>query len=405
MRILIINRWTDEFADYKRYINHETHQIGYITNATHGASLSTSECHIEIVENFDDTDNIVAAARRCHSILGSVDVVLALSEFDLLTAAHVREALSAPGHDVAATLLFRDKVRMKRALEKNGIPFPRYRAVDSVDEVASFASDHDGAIVVKPRMGAASTDCYIIQPGADPAGELAGKDLSHYEVEEFVAGPIWHVDGLMHHDKPAFAIASRYLNTCYDFAQGTELGSIVQRGPRADQVVEFAIQCLTGLGLSDGAFHIEVIEGPEGLVFLEVGARIGGGEIPFVCRDVYGVDLVGDWIRIILGDEPQTVPSIGIHEHAGFLMLPEPVGRRLRSRTSLLGRISGLYAEELPDVGHLFDGQGGYDTILGRFRYRGDSAEAVERAILDTLARYSYTFEDTADNKPAPVAS
>lgn len=125
-----------------------------------------------------------------------------------------------------------------------------------------------------------------------------------------------------------------------------------------------------------------------------VGARVGGGEIPFVCRDVYGVDLVGDWIRLELGEQPQTLPA-RTREYGGFLMLPEPVGARLLQRPSLVGAIPGLYAEELPDPGHLFTGDGGYDTILGRFRfrYRCASPGAVEAAILATLDQYRCTFE------------
>jgi hypothetical protein len=38
----------------------------------------------------------------------------------------------------------------------------------------------------------------------------------------------------------------------------------------------------------------------------------------------------------------------------------------------------------------VFDGKGGYDDILGRFRYRGGSEEEIESAIVDTLLRFHY---------------
>lgn len=113
-------------------------------------------------------------------------------------------------------------------------------------------------------------------------------------------------------------------------------------------------------------------------------------------HEVYGVDLVGDWIRVELGDEPQTVPTKTLHTYAGFLMLPEPVGQRICYGSSMLQRVPELYAEVLPAVGHVFDGTGGYDTLLGRFRYRGATARAVEQAIRATLANYEYHLEDAA---------
>ena len=399
MRVLIINRWSDDFADYGRYLDHEAHQVTYVTVAGHRPLIPAAAGHVEVVADPADAEAVVAAARRCHLAAGGTDLVLALSEFDLLVAARVREELGVPGADSAAVLRFRDKTVMKAAVADAGIRIPAYRTVDTAEEAARFASGHQGPVMLKPRTGAASSGCILLAPGADAVGELAGHDLTGYEAEEFVDGPIWHVDGLLRNGAPVFALASRYLNTCFDFGRGTPLGSVVQHGPEADRMLEFALRSLQALGLETGAFHLEAIQHADGPVFLEVGARVGGGEIPFVCRDVYGVDLIGDWIRLELGEQPLTVPAAAV-EHGGFLMLPEPVGMQLLDRPSLVGTVPGLYAEVLPDPGHVFTGEGGYDEILGRFRFRADTADAVETAILATIDRYRYTA-----TRPCPVAS
>lgn len=400
MRLLIINRWDDDFADYGQYIDHQEHQVAYVTTADHSPFVPSGCRHVEIIEDPDDVGRVVDAAARCHDALGGIDRVLALSEFDLLTAAEIREKLSIPGQGTETTLLFRDKTKMKLALGTAGLKVPAFRAIDTAEEIEFFARTHGGAIVVKPRTGAASKGCIVLPEGADISHELsAGTNLSHHEVEEFLTGPIWHVDGLMRRGAPLLALASRYINTCYDFLLGQPLGSVVQSGPVAERVSAFAVQCLSVLGLRNGAFHVEVIEHADGMAFLEVGARVGGGEIPFVLRDVYGVDLIGDWIHVELGDNPQTVPVATPHEYAGFLMLPEPIGRRIRSRPSMVGRIPGLYDEVLPAIGHVFDGKGGYNAILGRFRYRGATPEAVEQAVYATLADYAYVLEDCVGPK------
>lgn len=393
MRVLVINRWNDDFADYGRYIDVHRHELAYVTIPGHAPLIPDGTRHVEFVDDLTDLDLVLAAAQQCRKAVGGFDRVLALSEFDLLTGARVREVLDVPGPDTAATLRVRDKPTMKQVLGAAGVRVPRHAPVSNAAEVAAFAAATGGAVAVKPRTGAASIGCVCLPAGVDAERALAGTDLTGYQVDEFLDGPIWHVDGLLRHGAVVFSKPSRYVNTCYDFAQGRPLGSVVRAGSTADAVDRFAAHCLHVLGLRDGAFHLEVIETRSGLAFLEVGARVGGGEIPFVLRDAYGVDLVGDWIRIELGEEPRTVPGTNHAGHTGFLMIPEPVGQRLVSRESMVGRVPHLYAEELPEPGHVFDGHGGYDILLGRFRYRASNASAIDEAIDATLGAYHYRLE------------
>jgi biotin carboxylase len=394
----MLNRYCDEFADYGRYLDHTAHRVSYVTVPGHVPMIPPQRGHIETVDSFKDPEPVLAAAERCHRAAGPFDAVLALSEFDLLTGARVRELLGVPGPDVRATLLVRDKTVMKEAVARAGLRVPRYATVRSADDVAAFARSCAGPVVVKPRTGAASVGVVVVRDASDPLPDLSGgaPEGGHpeeaYEVEEFLEGPIWHVDGLRHRGATVFRLASRYLGTCHGFTLGEPLGSVVVRDTEADAVADFADRCLDALGLADGPYHLEVIQHPDGLAFLEVGARVGGGEIPFVLHEVYGVDLFHEWIRVLLGEDPVGIPASGPdpQEHAGFLMLPEPKGRTLLSRESMLGRVPHLYAEELPRPGHHFDGSGGYETILGRFRYRGPSAKDVEQAIMETIASYAF---------------
>ncbi|WP_255950793.1 ATP-grasp domain-containing protein [Streptomyces odontomachi] len=393
MRVLMLNRYSDEFADYGRYLDHTAHQVSYVTVTDHVPMIPPQRGHIETVGSFKDPDPVLTAAERCHRAAGPFDAVLALSEFDLLTGARVRELLGVPGPDVHATLLVRDKTVMKEAVARAGLRIPRYATVRSADDVTAFARSCAGPVVVKPRTGAASVGVVVVKDASDPLPDLSGGAQDEgYEVEEFLDGPIWHVDGLRHQGGSVFRLASRYLGTCHGFTLGEPLGSVVAHDAEADAVADFADRCLDALGLAEGPYHLEVIQHPDGLAFLEVGARVGGGEIPFVLHEVYGIDLFQEWIRVLLGEAPVGIPASGPDPqlYAGFLMLPEPEGHTLLSRTSMLGRVPHLYAEELPQPGHHFDGSGGYEAILGRFRFRGPSAKDVEQAILETIASYHY---------------
>ncbi|MFJ7625096.1 acetyl-CoA carboxylase biotin carboxylase subunit family protein [Streptomyces sp. NPDC097595] len=397
MHILILNRYSDAFADYARYVDHRAHTVSYVTVSGHVPMIPAhSRGHVEVVDSLTGTETVLRAAGRCHRAAGAFDAVLAMSEFDLLTAAAVREAFAAPGPDIHSTLRFRDKAVMKEAVAKAGLRVPRFEPVRSLADVAAFARTCPGPVVVKPRTGAASAGVTVLPAGAEPAPGLLGPPAEEYEAEEFCAGPIWHIDGLRYRGETTCRFASRYIGTCHGFAQGEPLGSVLHRDGTAERLADFSDDCLDALGLTDGPFHLEAVQHEEGPVFLEVGARVGGGEIPFVLQEVYGLDLFREWVRVLLGARPAgPVAAAAATEHVGFLMLPEPVGHTLVSRTGLVGRIPHLYAEELPDPGHRFDGKGGYEHILGRFRYRAASAESVERAIEDTLTAYHYELTGT----------
>ncbi|PKT69330.1 biotin carboxylase [Streptomyces populi] len=389
---MIINRYSDDFADYGKYLDHLRHTVSYVTVAGHVPMIPEGAGHVETVADVSDADSVLVAAGLCHRAAGRFDAVLALSEFDLLTAAQVREKFGCAGMDTAATLLFRDKARMKAALAESGVRSPRFATVESVPEVTAFAAALSGPVVVKPRSGAASAGCVVLAEDDDATEVLGGLDLTDHEVEEYVEGPIWHVDGLRYEGEDVFTLPSRYLNTCLGFTQGQWLGSVVQDGPAAERAKALAAEALDALRLTDGPYHLELIEHRDGFVFLEVGARVGGGEIPFTVRDVYGVDLFAEWVRIALGERPSAVPAApGVY--AGFLMFPEPVGHRLVARSSMTDGIPHLYAEQLPDPGRAFTGDGGYEEILGRFRYRGPSPRAVEQAVTRTAAEYAYELE------------
>lgn len=394
MRLLILNRHSDPFAEYDRYVDHQEHEVSYVTVPDHVPMVRQVSRHLEVLPSLGDEQQVLRAAERCHREAGPFDAVFAQSEFDLLTAAAVRELLSVPGPGVQATRLFRDKPRMKEAVADAGLRVPRFTPVTSLAQVVEFARTCGGGVVAKPRTGAASGGVVVIEPGTDPAAALAGVDLAEYEAEEHVSGPIWHVDGLRYQGRTSFQVSSQYVGTCYGFARGEPLASVVRLDEKADLVGTFASRCLDALDLRDGPFHLEVIESADGPVFLEVGARVGGGEIPFVLHDVYGVDLVGDWFRVLMSQPPRTLPEEAPREHAGFLMLPEPVGQTLVSRQSLLERVECLYAEVLPEPGYHFDGTGGYDELLGRFRYRGPSAKHVSDAVVETLRTYHYVLTE-----------
>lgn len=390
--LLVINRWDDEFARYHEYIDHARNRVTYITAAAaRGAVVQGLAADMRVVEDLGSTAEVTTLAGDLAARHGRIERIIAMSEFDLDLAADLRARLGVPGPAPQATRLVRDKLAMKQRVNAAGIRVPRVSPALDPAAVHDFVREVGFPLIAKPRTGAASQGVQKIETPGALERALRALDPAQDELEEFVAGAIYHVDGLVAAGRLVASRPARYLNTCLDFALGLPLGSVGVDDPDVNRELErVTADVLAALELDTGVYHLEVIRAGEprpGWVFLEIGGRVGGGEIPFVWRDVYGIDLVASWVRLQL-DQAVEVPLRD--EVAGFAMIPEPreVPCEVVERNSMLGLLPTLYAEVLPSKGDRLDGRGGYEHIGGRFRFRGWSSSAVERDVRIAMDAY-----------------
>lgn len=404
--ILIINRWDDDFSRYDEYIDHHKHRVAYVTNPA-GSQIVRQDLArgIEVVPDITDRQAVVAAAQKLARELGPFTKVLALSEFDLDTGAAVREALRTPGVSPQQVRRFKDKVVMKQAMAAAGLRAPQYLPLAEAPDAAALVAGLGLPLILKPRVGASSRGVVKVETEAQLAAALADLHPQDYECEQYIEGPIYHVDGLVRDGELLFHTVSRYINTCLSFNHGIPLGSVlVEDSALRTTIVRFTGAVLRALELTSGAFHLEVILGPGNeLYFLEIGARVGGGEIPFLGQTLFGLDMMRAWVDIELGQETEYLRAVDGGRLGGFLMIPEPrsVPACLVSVSSLAGKVDGLLKETLPPVGHVFDGKGGYEHISGRFLFAGTSSRAVEAAIQSAIAQFSMVTEHVQPSGPA----
>lgn len=393
---LVINRFDDEFGEYHRFLPPAGGRLVYI--ARPGATAPLASEHTLAIQVVPDTsiETVLPVARELSSRWGPFAGVVGLSEFDVLTAAQVREDLGVAGDRPSFVLRFRDKPLMKRLVAAAGLRAPMFSDVTPRSRATELVGAVGLPMIVKPRAGAASAGVRRVDTTTELERilEQAEPDL---ECEEFVDGVISHVDGLRRDGEFHFVTASSYVNTCLDFANGLPLGSVLLGPGRArDEILKFAGSCLDALGLENGPFHLEVIRTPAGeLVFLEVGLRPGGAEVPFLHRDLLGVDLYGEAFRVTLGLPPMVDPVPELDGSGGWVIFPEPrpLPSRVVEATSLLALVPEVYAERVPLAGEVFDGTGVYHHVGGSFRLRGTSEAVVRRAIAEVVARYRLTAE------------
>jgi hypothetical protein len=340
MRILVLHRVPDSFVLYASNIDHVRHDVTYVSVPDRWATLPDGVPARRLSR--PGTGDTAAEVLAAVSGLPKPDLVIALSEYDLIPAARVREALGVPGDTERGVLPTRDKVVMKSAVAAAGLRVPRFAPLAAALATGASGVPWHGPTVLKPLAGASSEgistypDVAATLAAAGREGSPAAPDA--FEIEEFVEGPIIHVDGLMTAAEPVAIQASRYVGTCLGYAQGMPLGSVqVGTGPA---VVDWARRCLRAVGIDNGPFHLEGIETAAGLVFLEVGARAGGADVVGTFELATGVHMPSAQLRGLVEDSvslpPARVPEPD--ERYGWFVIP---GHTLGSRYC---RISGEQA-------------------------------------------------------------
>ncbi|MNV44058.1 hypothetical protein D3C71_1358020 [compost metagenome] len=93
--------------------------------------------------------------------------------------------------------------------------------------------------------------------------------------------------------------ASRYVGTCLAYAKGEPLGSF--HFPLSPVMRDWTSKILAAVGIRNGSFHLEAIDSSEGLVFLEVGNRVGGADVVATFELATGVHLPSEELRILVG--------------------------------------------------------------------------------------------------------
>ncbi|MEV6165596.1 hypothetical protein AB0L71_27510 [Streptomyces sp. NPDC052052] len=231
--------------------------------------------------------------------------VIAVHERAVLLAAEMRSEFGLAGMDYETAARFRDKVRMKEAVRAAGAAaVPGFAALDTPDDLTKVDWS-TGRKVIKSRWGLAAKDLYIVESLEEARRIVSGLDLSgsHYEVEEFVKGQIYHCDSVVRDGHILFRSVGKYLADPASYSPGSLFGTVlVGDGELHKRICELNAEVLSALGLQDGTTHLELFHtDADELVFCEVAGRPPGGIIPPVIQAQYGFNIVETQIRLDAG--------------------------------------------------------------------------------------------------------
>ena len=274
----------------------------------------------------------------CEQVLNTVswmmrgrrfDRVVALDEFDQEIAALVREHVRMPGMGITATAFYRDKLAMRTAAREKGFAVPDFTRVVNYDELREFMSRVPSPWLLKPRTSASALGIRKIHEPEQlwRALDDLGDRQSHFVLERFVPGDIYHVDSVVSEGEVVFSAVHKYGKPPMQVMHegGVFTTRTLERGSREwKALTELNEKLAPGLGLVRGVTHGEYIRAHEDgkFYFLEIAARVGGAFIVDLVQAATGLNLWREWARIevaYLRGKPYVIPQT-YEEYAGSVL-------------------------------------------------------------------------------------
>jgi biotin carboxylase len=259
----------------------------------------------------------------------AIDRIVALDDYDVATAAALREHLRLPGLGESRVRHFRDKLAMRGAARQAGILVPEFTAVFNYDRLRDFMARVPPPWVLKPRFDAGAMGIRKLHDGERLWRTLdeLGDQQSYYLLEQFVPGDVFHVDSLWWADAPVFSIASQYGAPPLAITQGGGIfntRTLARDAEPGRTLLARNADLLRALGLGQGVSHTEFIRAhADGrFYFLETAARVGGANIDRMVKAATDIELWGEAARIVVADLRGAAYQLPPHrdEHAGLII-------------------------------------------------------------------------------------
>ncbi|MGA9565159.1 MAG: ATP-grasp domain-containing protein [Candidatus Korobacteraceae bacterium] len=256
-----------------------------------------------------------------------IDRIVPMDDFDVETAAALREHLRVPGMGDTTARYFRDKLAMRARARDAGLPVPEFIQVLNYKLLHEFLQRVPPPWVLKPRSLAGSIGVKKIASAEEfwAAVDRLGDQQSFYLLEHYVPGDIFHVDTITYEKELLFSIASKYGRPPMDVShEGDIFTTRTLAGGSGDEVALRALnqKVLQAFGMVRGVSHSEFIKGRDGtLYFLETSARVGGAHIADLIEAATGVNLWAEWAKLeIAGGKTDYKVSPLRHDFAGLLI-------------------------------------------------------------------------------------
>ena len=261
------------------------------------------------VQSLVDTDAVLATVRES-ALHTPVDRVECLWEPFMSLAAQLREKLDIGGMHTAQTDLFRDKKKMKDALDAAGLRTPRNTVATGSDAIRTAAKTIGLPLVIKPIAGAGSAHTHEVRDQATL--EVAIADVGEHRevsVEEYIEGEEYTFDtvcanGNILYENIAWYRPKPIIGRNVEWIS---MQTVNLRNPDRPELAagrELGRRVIETLGFRTGFTHMEWFLTPSGeAVFGEIGGRPPGGRSVDLMNFSNDFDIYTGWAQAVIRGE------------------------------------------------------------------------------------------------------
>lgn len=262
----------------------------------------------EIISTID-IQAVISAAKR-HRIDG---IMTLATDMPMRTVAAVAKEMNLIGIDEETALKTTNKAEMRKALQVNNVPIPKFYVVSNKDEYKDVVKQFNVPFIVKPADSSGSRGIFEVK-------DIHNEDLivEAYEychpfsrvgdvvVEEYMEGPEVSVETLtVNGECHVIQITDKLTTGAPHYVEMGHSQPTMLSKEIAEQISKVAKAANKAIGIKNGPSHTEIIVTKQGPKIVELGARLGGDNITTHLVPLStGVDMVECCIKIALGEIP-----------------------------------------------------------------------------------------------------
>mgnify|MGYP002598558479 FL=1 len=262
----------------------------------------------EIISTID-IQAVISAAKR-HRIDG---IMTLATDMPMRTVAAVAKEMNLIGIDEETALKATNKAEMRKALQLNNVPIPKFYVVSNKDEYKDVMKQFNVPFIVKPADSSGSRGIFEVK-------DIHNEDLivEAYEychpfsrvgdvvVEEYMEGPEVSVETLtVNGECHVIQITDKLTTGAPHYVEMGHSQPTMLSKEIAEQISKVAKAANKAIGIKNGPSHTEIIVTKEGPKIVELGARLGGDNITTHLVPLStGVNMVECCIKIALGEIP-----------------------------------------------------------------------------------------------------
>ncbi|EKS26391.1 ATP-grasp domain-containing protein [Staphylococcus epidermidis] len=353
MTILILSNTSGEKTPYSKWIKESEKKVVLFCPKNKKESFDLNKyLHIESFDNYLDDHTIISKALTLNTKY-NFNHIISVSEFDVIRSAKLREVLNIPGQHYLSADAYRNKLFMKELLKNSSINVPEFSAVISRENVDEFIKLNDFPVVIKSIYGTGSQSTFIINKtkDVDDFFKYNNDQISNFEIEKFIDGDMFHVDGVILNNEIKYSFVSKYYTGCLEFKKNNPVSSYLldNDNPLNQELKKQVREIINRLPkIDNSSFHVEFfVTKSNEIYFCEIASRTGGGEIGKSIEYASGILLNRETILNQL-NEP-TIVNRKTKNSTAFIMFPpqEGIYRGLAKKNSFSWIIDDqIFAEE-----------------------------------------------------------